>query len=350
MPVRRNADCGRRQIEDVADSNRHWLLAERPTGFPDMECFELVVSEVPEPSEDEVPVRTRYLSVDPYMRGRMRDTESYADPWDVGEPMKAAVVGVVVESRNPRFDAGDIVAGNLHWADYVTAPGYRLVRVDPDLAPISTALGVLGMPGRTAYFGTLDVAEVRPGDTVLVTAAAGAVGSVVGQLAKLSGCRVVGIAGSESKLEFITEECGMDAGTNYKVKTVHDAIGETCPDGVDVYFDNVGGEITNSAFRHLTVGARVAVCGQIALYNAEGFPTGPRKLGTLITKRAWVEGFLVSDFDPRREEATRRLAQWVGSGDIAYRETITGGLENAPEAFLDLFKGENIAKQLVDVG
>ena len=350
VPVRGNADWARWQADAMADTNRQWLLAERPVGRPDMECFELVQTEVPAPADDEVLVRTRYLSVDPYMRGRMRDAESYAEPWDVGEPMKAGVVGEVVESRHPRFHAGDIVTGNLLWADYATAPGHRLVPVDPDLGPISTALGVLGMPGRTAYFGTLDVAEVRPGDTVLVTAAAGAVGSVVGQLAKLSGCRVVGIAGSDSKLEFITEECGMDAGINYKAERVHDAIGETCPDGVDVYFDNVGGEITDAAFRHLTVGARVAVCGQIALYNAQDIPTGPRKLGRLITKRARVEGFLVSDFDHRREEATRRLAQWVGSGDITYRETITEGLENAPDAFLGLFEGENIGKQLVEVG
>jgi NADPH-dependent curcumin reductase CurA len=314
-----------------------------------MDCFDFVETEVPEPGDDEVLVRTRYMSVDPYMRGRMRDAESYADPWAVGEPMKAGVVGEVVTSRHPRFDVGDIVTGNLRWADYATVPGHRLVPVDPDLAPISTALGVLGMPGRTAYFGTFDVAEVRPGDTVLVTAAAGAVGSVVGQLAKLSGCRVVGIAGSAAKLEFVTEECGMDAAINYQQETVHDALGETCPDGVDVYFDNVGGEITDAAFRHLSIGARVAVCGQISLYNAEGVPTGPRKLGTLITKRARIEGFLVGDFDHRREEATRRLAEWVARGDMVYRETVTDGLENAPQAFLGLFEGENVGKQLVKV-
>ncbi len=333
----------------MADTNRQWLLADRPEGTPTMEAFELVENEIPEPDNDEVLVRTRYLSVDPYMRGRMRDSDSYAEPWSVGEPMKAGVVGEVVRSHHPNFEAGDIVSGDLHWAEYATAPGHRLVPVDPEISPISTALGVLGMPGRTAYFGTLDVADVRPGDTVLVSAAAGAVGSVVGQIAKLSGCHVVGIAGSDRKLAFVTDECGMDAGINYNSDEVSAAIAETCPDGVDVYFDNVGGEITDAAFGHLSVGARVAVCGQIALYNKESIPTGPRKLGTLITKRASVEGFLVSDFDHRREEATDRLGRWVSANDIVYRESVTSGLENAPEAFLSLFEGANIGKQLVSV-
>lgn len=334
----------------MAETNRQWLLARRPVGKPSLDDFDLVESEIPEPGNNEVLVRTRYLSVDPYMRSRMRDAESYAEPWDVGEPMRAGVVGEVVESRHSRFSPGDIVTGNLSWGDYATSSAHRLAPIDPDVAPISTALGVLGMPGRTAYFGTFDVADVRPGDTVLVTAAAGAVGSVVGQLAKLCGCRVVGIAGSDRKLEWITDGCGMDAGINYKNDDVHAAIADACPDGLDVYFDNVGGEITDAAFRHLRVGARVAVCGQIALYNAEALPTGPRKLGTLITKRARVEGFLVRDFAHRREEATRRLGRWVAAGQLEYRETVTEGLENAPEAFLGLFEGDNIGKQLVHVG
>ncbi len=315
-----------------------------------MENFELVENEVPEPGPGEVLVETRYLSVDPYMRGRMRDAESYAEPWAVGDVMKAAVVGDVVESNHGDFAAGDVVTGELRWADYATADGDALQPVDPDLAPVSTALGVLGMPGRTAYFGLLDVAEPKPGDTVLVSGAAGAVGSVVGQIAKRNGCRVVGIAGADEKTDWLTDDLGFDAAINYKTADdLHQAVAEACPEGIDVYYDNVGGEITDAAFANLNEFARVAVCGQISLYNATEQPTGPRKLTTLVQKKARVEGFIVSDYAVRFREATERLAQWVAQGDIQYEETVTEGLENAPDAFLGLFEGVNIGKQLVKV-
>ncbi|NHN47774.1 NADP-dependent oxidoreductase [Halostella sp. JP-L12] len=334
----------------VADTNRQWTLASRPTGDPTAENFELVEGEVPDPGPREVLVRTRYLSVDPYMRGRMRDAESYADPWEVGDVMRAGVVGDVVESNHPDFEAGDVVNGDLLWAEYATADGDDLRPVDPDLAPVSTALGVLGMPGRTAYFGLLDVAEPRPGDTVLVSGAAGAVGSVVGQIAKLNGCRVVGVAGADEKVEWLTGELGFDDAVNYSAADdLYAAVGEACPEGVDVYFDNVGGEVTDAAFAHLNVRGRVAVCGQISQYNATERPTGPRKLGTLIETRARVQGFLVSDFAARADEATERLAEWIGAGDVQYRETVTEGFENAPEAFIGLFEGVNVGKQLVKV-
>ncbi|MFD1586549.1 NADP-dependent oxidoreductase [Halorientalis brevis] len=332
------------------DTNREWILASRPTGEPTMENFELVENEVPEPGPGEVLVETRYLSVDPYMRGRMRDAESYAEPWAVGDVMKAAVVGDVVESNHGDFAAGDVVTGELRWADYATADGDALQPVDPDLAPVSTALGVLGMPGRTAYFGLLDVAEPKPGDTVLVSGAAGAVGSVVGQIAKRNGCRVVGIAGADEKTDWLTDDLGFDAAINYKTADdLHQAVAEACPEGIDVYYDNVGGEITDAAFANLNEFARVAVCGQISLYNATEQPTGPRKLTTLVQKKARVEGFIVSDYAVRFREATERLAQWVAQGDIQYEETVTEGLENAPDAFLGLFEGVNIGKQLVKV-
>ncbi len=329
------------------DTNRQWLLASRPTGEPTAENFELVENPVPEPGDGEVLVRTRYMSVDPYMRDRMSEAESYAEPWGVGDVMRAGVVGDVVESNHGRYEAGDVVTGELDWADYSVADGDDLHPVDPDLGPVSTALGVLGMPGRTAYFGLLEVADPTPGDTVVVSAAAGAVGSVVGQLAKLSGCRAVGIAGSDEKTAYLTDELGFDAAINYETDDVHEAVGAACPDGVDVYFDNVGGEITDAVFRHLAVGASVAVCGQIALYNAESVPMGPRKLTSLIGTRASVEGFLVSDFASDFREATERLGRWVATGDVQYRETVTEGLEGAPEAFMGLFEGENIGKQLV---
>ncbi|UPW00643.1 NADP-dependent oxidoreductase [Halorussus gelatinilyticus] len=335
----------------MPETNRKYLLAKRPEGKPDRDTFELVEEDVPDPDPGEVLVRTLYLSVDPYMRGRMDAGESYADPWEVGDPLRAGVVGEVVESNGAGFEAGDVVAGDLHWADYATARGSDLQSVNPDLAPISTALGVLGMPGRTAYFGTREVAKPKAGDTFVVTGAAGAVGSVAGQIAKQSGARVVGFAGSDEKVAFLEDELGFDAGINYKdTDDYRAALDEAAPDGVDSYFDNVGGPITDAVFSKLNVDARVAVCGQISLYNAEEMPTGPRKLGKLIETRATVEGLLVGDFAPRFEQATRQLGEWVAEGEIQYRETVTEGLENAPDAFLGLFEGENIGKQLVQVG
>jgi NADPH-dependent curcumin reductase CurA len=332
------------------ETDRQVLLHERPDGKPDPGDFELAEEAVPEPGPGEVLVRTRYLSVDPYMRGRMRDSESYADPWEVGEPLRGGVVGEVRESRADAFEAGDVVTGTLYWADYAAVEPAALRRVDPDLAPISTALGVLGMPGRTAYFGMLEVAEPAPGDTVVVSGAAGAVGSVAGQIASLAGARVVGVAGTDRKVEWLTDDLGFDAGINYEHEDVPAALDRACPDGIDVYFDNVGGPITDAVFDRLSVDSKVAVCGQIALYNRQDTPQGPRKLHTLIGKRARVEGFLHGDFAPRHEAATRQLGAWVNAGDLQYRETVTEGLENAPEAFVGLFEGKNVGKQLVRIG
>ena len=335
----------------MPDQNRKFLLAQRPEGKPDDDTFELVEGDVPEPGPGEVLVRTVYLSVDPYMRGRMRDAKSYAEPWEVDEPLEGAVVGEVVESNGGGFDEGDVVTGDLEWADYATAPGSELTAVDPDLAPISTATSVLGMTGRTAFFGTREVAEPTAGDTFVVSGAAGAVGSVAGQLAKMAGARVVGFTGSDEKVAFLEDELGFDAAINYKqTENYRAALDDAAPDGVDAYFDNVGGPITDAVFTRLNVDARVAICGQISLYNATEIPTGPRKLPALIESRATVEGFLVNDFAARFEGATRQLAAWVGDGTIQYRETVTDGLENAPDAFLGLFDGDNIGKQLVKVG
>jgi NADPH-dependent curcumin reductase CurA len=264
--------------------------------------------------------------------------------------MKGGVVGEIIESNHPAYDEGEIVKGLLNWAEYSISDGTTLERVDPDLAPISTALGVLGPTGRTAYFGLLDVGEPRPGDTVLVSGAAGAVGSVVGQIAKINGCDVVGTAGSDEKISWLTDDLGFDEAINYKTTAdMQAAVGQACPEGVDVYFDNVGGEITDAAFAHLNTGSRVAVCGQISQYNDEDQPVGPRKLWKLLETQSQVRGFLLSEFEGRYAEATERLAKWIESGDLQYTETVTEGFENVPEAFIGLFDGENIGKQVVKV-
>jgi NADPH-dependent curcumin reductase CurA len=334
----------------MRDSTREWVFAERPDGEPDMDSFELRESDVPEPEHGQLLVRVRYLSVDPYMRGRMRDADSYAEPWSVGDVMAGAVVGEVVDSESDAYDAGDLVTGNGTWADYSVLDADEVAPVDPSIADLPAYLGVLGMPGRTAYFGLLDVGEPKPGDTVVVSGAAGAVGSVVGQVAKRNGCRVVGFAGTDEKTAWLTDDLGFDAAINYKtVDDYSEALDDAAPDGVDVYFDNVGGPITDAVFTKLNLDARVAVCGQIAHYNDESVPTGPRKLPQLIATRARVQGLLVGDYVTRFEEASERLGQWVAAGELGHRETVVEGLDNAPDAFLGLFSGDNIGKQVVRV-
>jgi NADPH-dependent curcumin reductase CurA len=296
-------------------------------------------------------VRTLFLSVDPYMRGRMRDRESYAEPWDVGDRMQGHIVGEVIESEHDDWQMGEFVFGEGYWSEYSVLDGDDLTPIESgENVTLSSYLGVLGMPGRTAYFGTLDVLEPNPGDTVVVSGAAGAVGSTVGQIAKLAGARVVGFAGSDEKVASLENELDFDAGINYKeIEDYRDALDTAAPNGVDAYFDNVGGPISDAVFTRLNVDARVAVCGQIALYNEEGVSTGPRKLPQLIAPRARVEGFLVFDYVTRFEQATERLHEWVAKGDIDYRESVVEGFENAPAAFLGLFEGENIGKQVVAV-
>ncbi len=303
---------------------------------------------MPAPGDGEVLLQGLYLSVDPYMRGRMRDSPSYAAPAQLGEVMMGGGVGRVVESRSSAFQKGDIATGMLGWQEYAAVPADQLRKVDPSLAPVSTALGVLGMPGLTAYFGLLDICDPKPGETLLVNGAAGAVGSLVGQIGKIRGCRVVGVAGTDEKVRHVVEDLGFDAAFNYKTVEKYSAkYRELCPDGIDCYFDNVGGPLTDAAIPQLNIGARVSVCGQISQYNNEKAEMQPRWLFYLIMKRAKIQGFLVFDYAPRYEEGLRQLGQWLREGKIQYRETIVDGLENAPSAFLGMLRGANIGKQLV---
>jgi NADPH-dependent curcumin reductase CurA len=350
---------GAETVRVTSDTNRQWLLESRPEGKPRRDSFRLAERPVPEPEANEVLVRTHYMSVDPYMRGRMGESQAHSETWPVGDPMRARVVGEVVESNYDDLSAGDTVFGMLDWAEYATAYGGDLQRIDFEDIPVSTALHVLGSPGRTAYVGTVEVGRVRPGDTVVVSAAAGAVGSVAGQIARIAGCRVVGIAGADEKTEWLTGELGFDAAINYKTADdLRAAIGEACPRGVDLYFENVGGEVSDAVLAHLAQFSRVAVCGKIALYNEEGANAGylegggerargPRRLDQRTRSR--TEGFIISDYEHRFEHITDRLARWIRDGDIAYRETVTEGIQEAPNAFLGLFEGVNIGKQLVRV-
>lgn len=334
----------------MSNVNRKFTLAARPIGYPKPSDFELATDPIPIPEDEEVLIRTHYLSVDPYMRGRMNDRASYAPNVQIGEVMVGSVVGEVIDSKNPDFQAGDIATGGLGWQEYAVSDGSNLRKVDPTLAPISTALGILGMPGLTAYFGLLEICNPQPGETVFVSAAAGAVGSLVGQIAKIKGCRAVGSAGSDEKVDYIVNELGFDAAFNYKTTADYGAIlDEQCPDGIDAYFDNVGGAITDAVFPLINVKARVAICGQISQYNLENPEQGPRFLWNLIVKRAKIEGFLVSEFADKHDNGLRQMAEWMQEGKLNYREEITEGFENAPAAFIGMLKGNNIGKQLVKV-
>jgi NADPH-dependent curcumin reductase CurA len=330
--------------------NRQVRLAARPQGVPQESDFELVEADARAPAEGQVLVRTNYLTVDPYMRGVVSGAAKYMDPVNPGDVMLGEAVGTVAESRHPGFDEGDAVLGNWGWQESPVCAGADLEKIDRSLAPISTALGVLGMPGMTAYFGLLEIGQPKEGDTVFVSGAAGAVGSLVGQIAKIGGCRAAGSAGSQEKIDWLLDELGFDAALNYKDHENYTLpLKRACPKGVDVYYDNVGGPITDAVFRQINDGARIVVCGQISQYNATESPEGPRLLWYLTVRQARAEGFLVFRFRDRYPEARAQMAEWIREGRIKYRETIVDGIENTPKAFIGLFSGENIGKMLVRV-
>jgi len=329
--------------------NRRVILQSRPQGYPTSENFKIIESDIPVPSEGEVLVRTLWLSVDPYMRGRISDVPSYAAPHPVGKTMPGGTVGKIVVSRNALLPVGTFVEVAAGWQDYLISSGRNLRILDPRDAPLSTALGILGMPGLTAYHGLFEIGKPQPGETLLVSGASGAVGAVVGQLGKLAGCTVVGIAGSAEKVNYLAQELGFDAVINYKTDNVEAAIPEYCPNGVDVYFDNVGGEITDVVMENLAFRARMIICGQISQYNLTEPELGPRNLRQLLVHQASVEGFIVGRFADRAEVARARLTQLLQQGKIAYREDVIEGLEYAPDAFMGLFEGKNFGKMLIKV-
>ena len=331
----------------VEQASREWVLACRPEGEPQERDFELVERPVPAPAEGEVLVRNLYMSVDPYMRGRMRDAPSYAPSWEVGETMQGAAVGRVVRSAHADFADGDLVSSNRGWREYFTAAGGTLGRIDPEIAPPSYHLGVLGMPGLTAYAGVLDVGGAKDGETVFVSGAAGAVGSVAGQVAKVTGCRVVGSAGSDEKVRWLLDDLGFDAAFNYRDGDLEGALASAAPEGVDVYFDNVGGEHLQAAISQMNPLGRIAACGSVSRYNAIEPEPGPNNLGLIVGSRITIRGFLVSDFAHRRPAFLADMRRWLAEGAVRYRETVVDGIEHAPRAFIGLFHGDNVGKMVV---
>jgi NADPH-dependent curcumin reductase CurA len=328
--------------------NRQILLKSRPEGAPGLDNFELVERPVPKPGEGEVLMRTLYLSLDPYMRGRMNAAKSYAKPAAVGEPMVGGTVGEIVASRNPKFSVGDIVLSYGGWQEYALSSGTALRKLDPAAAPVSTALGVLGMPGMTAYVGLLEIGQPKPGETVVVAAASGAVGSVVGQIAKIKGSRAVGIAGGADKCRFVTGELGFDACVDHRAPDSARALEAACPKGIDVYFENVGGAVQQTVWPLLNDFARIPVCGLIAQYNSPTPMPGP-DMFSVLRKRLMLRGFIVSDFAAKQGDFLREAGEWVRAGRLKYREDIVDGLAQAPAAFLGLLQGKNFGKMLVRV-
>jgi NADPH-dependent curcumin reductase CurA len=337
----------------TAATNRQIVLASRPHGEPTLDGFKLVEAAIPEPGPGQMLLRTIYLSLDPYMRGRMNAGPSYAAPVAVGDVMEGSSVCEVVHSNLPQFKVGDIVVARTGWQAYVISDGQGVRRIDPSLGPITSALGVLGMPGLTAYTGLLNIGKPQPGETLVVAAASGAVGSVVGQIAKIKACHVVGIAGGEKKCRFVTEELGFDACLDHRQPDLADRLKAACPKGIDIYFENVGGAVFEAVLPLLNTFARIPVCGLVAHYNATELPPGPNRVPqvmlSILVKRLTFRGFIVGDFSSQFDEFLRDVSGWLREGRIKYREDITDGLENAPRELIGLLKGENFGKKIIRI-
>lgn len=329
-------------------TNRQVVLKSRPSGIPQAEHFEIVETSVPELADRQFLVRNEFLSVEPAMRGWVSAVANYADPVAIGEVMRSFAAGTVIASRHPGFSEGDQVMGMLGWQHYAVSDGANITRKvkETDL-PLSLSLGLLGLNGVTAYFGLLEAGEPRPGDTVVVSTAAGAVGSAVGQIAKIMGCRTVGLTGGPDKVALCKDAFGYDAAIDYKAGNVADALKNACPRGVDVYFDNTAGAISDTVMSQLAVGARIVICGTASISTWDPPPMGPRVERHMLVKRARMTGFLIFDYQYRYEEAIGRLAAWVREGSLRYREDIADGLEHCPGAIAELYRGENLGKRLI---
>jgi NADPH-dependent curcumin reductase CurA len=329
--------------------NRQWLLKERPAGMVQESHFEYREQPIPEPGDGEVLVQNLYLSFDPTFRGQMMDRPNYVPPMQIGDVMRGGSAGKVVKSNHPDFQIGDLVSGAGGWQEYFVPNSSDLMSISkiPGDVSIPNAMSIFGITGLTAYFGLLDVGKPKEGDTVLVSGAAGATGSVVGQIAKIKGCRVVGIAGGTEKCDWLIREANFDAAIDYKNDNVFKSIKEHCPKGVDVYFENVGGEILEAALGCLAMRARVVLCGGISSYNSEDAPPGPRSLMSLIGTRSRMEGFLVLDYEDQFSQARKEMSQWMAEGRLVSQEDIQEGFENAPRTFMRLFTGQNRGKQML---
>ncbi|WP_417887897.1 NADP-dependent oxidoreductase [Zunongwangia sp.] len=328
--------------------NKLITLEERPEGKPSESNFEIKTEEKPALKEGEILLESKFISVDPYLRGRMNDGDSYIIPFKLHEPMSSMVVAEVVESKNEGFEKGAYVSGMLQWKEFQTHDGKGLNKIENKNVPLSAYLGVLGLTGLTAYLALDTIGKLKEGETLLVSGAAGAVGSVVGQIGKIKGCKVVGIAGTDEKIAHIKSKFNFDAGINYKTTDdMAKAIAENCPDGVDVYFDNVGGNILDAAMQNINDFARIINCGAISIYNKEEVPKGMRLEGIMVKKRALMQGFIVRDHYEQFPEAIKQLGEWLADSKLDFDETVREGFENVPKAFLEIFEGKNLGKMVV---
>jgi NADPH-dependent curcumin reductase CurA len=332
-------------------TNHQVRLAARPVGLPKRSDWQLTEEAVPEPKDGEIVVKVQYLSLDPAMRGWMNEGRSYIRPVAIGEVMRAGAAGTVIASKSANFRQGDIVTGGFGVQEYAVSDGKGVFKVDTRLVPLTTYLGTLGMPGMTAYFGLLEVGRPKVGDTVVVSGAAGAVGAVVGQIARIKGCRVVGIAGGAEKCRYLTQELGFDAAIDYKGEDVGKSLKEHCPKGIDVYFDSVGGDILDACLTRLAMHARIVICGAISQYNATGGMKGPANYMSLLVNRASMTGMVVFDYAERYGEAAKEMAGWIAAGKLKAKEDVVkGGIDAFPETLLKLFKGENTGKLVLEIG
>ncbi|WP_350557843.1 NADP-dependent oxidoreductase [Psychrobacter sp. CAL346-MNA-CIBAN-0220] len=338
---------------NLKEQNQEIVLAMYPLGVPTADTFQINNIDMPELIEGNVLLKSLYVSVDPGMRGFMAkgDDDAAGNKFKLNEPITSRTVAQIIDSKNDDFKKGDIVHGRFAWQKYQSASVDNIEKVNPELAPISTAVSMLGVPGLAAYFGMLKIGQPKEGDTVVVSGAAGSVGSIASQIARIKGCRVIGIAGSPKKIDYLENDLGLDKGIDYKqTDNMVAAIKAACPDGVDVFFDNVGGELFDAVFANINEHARIAICGQIDDYNKENPPKGPRPMNTLVKKSARMEGFVVYDFKDQFDEAKNQLSDWYNDGKIKYRENLIEGFDNIPSAFISLFSGENIGKQMIKVG